>query len=432
MKIVTTHKGTDFDGLASVIAGTLLYPGALPVIPKNLKPNVKMFLSAHKHLLKNVQPGDINIDEVETLIVVDTNNWGRLEGMSKLKNKDGLKIFLWDHHTNPSDIEADWECQRVIGANITNMIRHLRVERIHINPVHATLFLAGLYEDTGGLSFPSTTPDDVSAAEFLLRRRADLNILASFLRPGYEEKQKGVLIEMLKDQNKQNVNGYAISIRQIEVNTHVDNLAMVMHMYREIINVDAAFGIFVDTRRNSSMIIGRTNIDGLDIGTILRAMGGGGHPRAGSAVLKNVNPDAIAEWITELIKGSQQSSVKVSDLMSYPVIMASPTDSMEHVAALLREKGCTGVPIVDDGKLVGVLSRNDFKKIKREKHLKSPAKAFMSREIVTISPDKSPMLAAKLMVRHDVGRLPVIEDGNIIGIITRSDGMSYFYDTLPD
>ncbi len=44
----------------------------------------------------------------------------------------------------------------------------------------------------------------------------------------------------------------------------------------------------------------------------------------------------------------------------------------------------------------------------------------------------SPIQAAQMMVRHDIGRLPVVEDGRIIGIITRSDVMMYFYDLLPD
>ncbi len=42
------------------------------------------------------------------------------------------------------------------------------------------------------------------------------------------------------------------------------------------------------------------------------------------------------------------------------------------------------------------------------------------------------MQAARLMVKHDIGRLPVVDKGRIIGIITRSDTMLYFYDLLPD
>ncbi|UCG07430.1 MAG: tRNA nucleotidyl transferase, partial [Desulfobacterales bacterium] len=70
MHIVTTHKNTDFDALASVIAATLLYPGSISVLPKNLNPNVKAFLSSHKDLLQVSKLDDINPAEITRLIVV--------------------------------------------------------------------------------------------------------------------------------------------------------------------------------------------------------------------------------------------------------------------------------------------------------------------------------------------------------------------------
>jgi CBS domain-containing protein len=56
----------------------------------------------------------------------------------------------------------------------------------------------------------------------------------------------------------------------------------------------------------------------------------------------------------------------------------------------------------------------------------------MSRDPVTIGLGISPVAAARLMVKHDVGRLPVVEDDRLIGIVTRSDVMTYFYDLMPD
>ena len=56
----------------------------------------------------------------------------------------------------------------------------------------------------------------------------------------------------------------------------------------------------------------------------------------------------------------------------------------------------------------------------------------MTKNIQTIDPGRSPMEAARRMVKHDIGRLPVVAEGKIIGIITRSDAMRYFYDLLPD
>ena len=164
----------------------------------------------------------------------------------------------------------------------------------------------------------------------------------------------------------------------------------------------------------------------------MRSMGGGGHPGASSAMLKSVNPDAVEEWIRELIEGNQQASVQISDIMSFPVFTVSSDTTMEKVASILKEKGCTGLPVVEGEKLAGIISRRDFKKIKRQSQLKSPVKAFMNTNVMTIEPGKSPIQAARIMVKHDIGRLPVVEDGRIIGIITRSDSMLYFYDMLPD
>ena len=134
----------------------------------------------------------------------------------------------------------------------------------------------------------------------------------------------------------------------------------------------------------------------------------------------------------ELLKGNQQTSVLVSDLMSYPVYTVASDTTMEEVGKILKEKGCTGLPVVDNDRLMGIISRRDFKKIKKSSQMKSPVKAFMSTKNITIGPDKSPMEAARLMVKHDIGRLPVVKDGRIIGIMSRSDAMIYFYDLLPD
>jgi CBS domain-containing protein len=79
-----------------------------------------------------------------------------------------------------------------------------------------------------------------------------------------------------------------------------------------------------------------------------------------------------------------------------------------------------------------MISRRDFRKMRKESQLRSPVRAFMTTEVLTIEPEESLSQAAQAMVKHDVGRLPVVEDGRVIGIITRSDLMRYFYDLLPD
>ncbi len=432
MQIATTHRSTDFDGLASLVAATLLYPDAVPVLPKAHNPNIKAFLSIHKDLFNLHRTEDVDMDDVERLIVVDTNQWERLDRMDDLKEKAGLEILVWDHHESKCDLSPAWACQEPAGATITLLLRSIRENGIELSPIQATLFLCGLYEDTGSLMFPSTTPEDARAAAFLLESGADLGILRTLLQPAYGQKQKEVLFEMLKTAERSVINNWKTSINATRISGHVNNLSLVVHMYRDILNVDVAFGIFVHEENGKCIVIGRSGIADVNIGSVMRSMGGGGHPGAGSAMLKAVNPEALKEWIAELLKGNQESSIQIFDLMSYPVSSIVSDTPMSEVSRLLEEKGCTGLPVIDDGKLVGVISRRDFRKVRKKNQMKSPVKAFMSTDLVTITPDKSPMHAARLMVKHDVGRLPVVENDRVIGIVSRTDAMRFFYDTLPE
>jgi len=362
MQIVVTHRNTDFDALSSLVAATLIYPGSVPVISKTVNPNVRQFLSIHKDVFHFYEPDEIDMNRVDRLIVVDVNCWGRLGRIGRLSEKQDLEIRLWDHHLMPGDIEPTWKHVEEMGANITLMIRELKNRKIQLTPIQATLFLTGIYEDTGNLMFPSSQAEDAFAAGYLMEQKADLNILGTFLRPAYGEKQKNILFEMLQTADRMRINGFSVSINKMDIQGHVDSLAVVVRMYREIMNVDAAFGIFMDRERQRAIVIGRSNIDAINMGYLMKGLGGGGHPGAGSAMLKAVNSDAVENMIVDLIQGNQQTSVQISDLMSFPVVTISSDTTMETAAEILREKGCTGIPVLEDGNLIGMISRRDFKK----------------------------------------------------------------------
>lgn len=433
MDVIVTHKNTDFDAAASAFAAKVVYPGAVTVLPANLNPNVRQFLSIHKDLFPWSMPREIAWDEVNRLIVVDTNDWKRLEGVKAAEEGPGPEIHLWDHHISPATIDAAWEHCAAVGATTTLFARRMEEERTPISPIQATLFLAGIYEDTGNLTFPSTTSVDAQAVAFLLRRKADVEIVNTFLRPAYGPKQKDVLFCMLQDAERTKLNGYTVSVNHCEVQGHVQGLALVVEMYRDIMNVDAAFGIFSEAGRNRAMVIGRSAVDEVDIGAVLRAVGGGGHPGAGSAQIKDFDsPENVRGLLLELIQGSRKAAVRIGDLMSFPVHTVSENTPMSEAAQVLRAKGCTGLPVLRGDELVGVISRRDFKKYRNNRKKDPPVKAFMSREVLTIGPGESVVQAARIMVRKDIGRLPVLKDGRLIGIVTRSDTMRYYYDLLPD
>ncbi len=432
MQIITTHKNVDFDALASVFAAALLYKDAQVVIPKSINPNVRDFLALHRDLFPYTSPKEIVTSEITSLVVVDAQSWSRIDGKLDLRENPPIDIHLWDHHTRTGDFKTSWSCVEKVGAASTLLVNRIKEDKTDLSPIQATLFLAGIYEDTGSMSFPSTTANDARAVAFLLDQGGDLSMIKNFLRPAYGPKQKDLLFEMLRKAEREKLEGHTISLSTMEIEGHVPGLSLVVDMYQDILNVDVAIGIFWERKKNRCLVIGRSTGETADMAVIMRHLGGGGHPNAGSALLHETGPDDAQKWVTKILKGSHNVAVQISDLMSYPVFTVPSDRPMKEVALLLRDRGCTGFPVTDGQKVVGIISRRDFKKIKKDKQINAPVKAFMSTRVHSIGPQSSFIDAVKLMVREDIGRLPVIENDHLIGLVTRSDTMRYYYNLLPD
>ena len=108
---------------------------------------------------------------------------------------------------------------------ITLFIREIRKQHRALTPLQATLFLIGLYEDTGQLTFSSTTPEDARAAAFLLEQGADLTIVADFLNMAYGEVQKKVLFRLMRDAEQHEIKGKMVGLGVVHIHKHVE-LAM--------------------------------------------------------------------------------------------------------------------------------------------------------------------------------------------------------------
>ncbi|MEM5772834.1 MAG: CBS domain-containing protein [Candidatus Aenigmatarchaeota archaeon] len=146
----------------------------------------------------------------------------------------------------------------------------------------------------------------------------------------------------------------------------------------------------------------------------------------------------------------------VRDVMNTNIICFSPENSVFEVAKVLSEKNISGAPVVDGEKVVGIISTSDIvrflktklkigsahdmpslwlffldivktskdfvelkKEVKRLSNVK--IKGIMCKKVISISPEASIFDAAELMDKHDVNRLPVIENGKLVGIVARAD-----------
>jgi acetoin utilization protein AcuB len=125
--------------------------------------------------------------------------------------------------------------------------------------------------------------------------------------------------------------------------------------------------------------------------------------------------------------------MKVRQWMTRSVITLKPQDSLQHAHDRLRKYRINQFPVVRDGKLVGIVTDRDLRdaypsslrRIRTEDIEEFAAERtveqIMTREVVTISPEALLREAALRLRQYRLGALPVMEEGQLVGIITRSD-----------
>jgi len=114
--------------------------------------------------------------------------------------------------------------------------------------------------------------------------------------------------------------------------------------------------------------------------------------------------------------------MKVGEVMTREVIQVTPQTRMGSIRKLLRERRISGVPVVQDGKLEGLISIEDLINALAESAMEATVGEKMTRNPVTLRAEEPVVMAINLFATHGYGRFPVVdEEGRMVGIVTRGD-----------
>ena len=419
MKAITAHKNPDFDAIASCVAAKKLYPDAVILFPRIQQKSKMNFMLQSLIYPFLEETEDINLNSIDILIVVDTHSSKRIEDRYKNVLKKA-KIICFDHHT-----EGDLNCEESYlvnyGSNTTQMVEKIIEKDIEITDEEATLFMLGIYADTGRLTYSSTTPNDIKVSAYLLERGADLETIKSVLEEALTETDVILLNDLIKNKRVFEVRSKRIVLSFASAEEYISNVSVLVSKLLSIDNSDAAICAF---RMGSNIyVIGRSKNQEVDVAKILKNIGGGGHPQAASASVKNATLIEVTEKLSQIIKGWLFDQIKAKDIMSFPPKFVYSDDTVEHVSELFSKSGMNAFVVVDriTETVEGIITRQVVNKAMFHHLEKKPIGFFANTEIKSADENETFNIIKQIVLDEKQRLIPVIKNNKLIGVITRTN-----------
>jgi tRNA nucleotidyltransferase (CCA-adding enzyme) len=428
VKLILTHPNADFDAVASTLAAHKLYPDAIPVLSERLNRNVDHFMLLYHNGFTFIHQQDLPAKGVERVILVDTQ---RLPSVRGVKNNTPLDVI--DHHQpfSRDDLPTtNTFLSEPVGATTTLLVERMQQQEIRLTSLEATLLMLGIYEDTGSLSYGTTTPRDIRAAAWLLEQNAALDTVRRFLAPPLKEEQQALYDKLIIESESRDIDGHVITVGAAKIDSHLSEISSVVHRLRDTLDSSALF--VVVKMPDSLLLVCRSTADSIDVGEIARYFGGGGHARAAAATIydKSLNEVVVALW--QQIRQHVRPMTRVADLMSYSI---QTLDAGKHVSEIIqhiRRIGHEGFPVLENGRVVGLLTRRDADRAMEHGLGNLTLREIMSSGEVTLRPDDSVPTLEQRMVESGWGQIPVLDDQErLIGIVTRTDLIKHWAHTHP-
>ncbi len=433
MEIIVTHDSADFDALAAAVAATKLYPEANVILGRRLGQEVREFLALHGDRFPYDRSPGLDVHAVTKMVVVDVRRASRLQDYAVVleRARQGLvEVHVYDHHPSAADdIPGAVVVVEPVGCATTLLLERIQAAGIAIDAVEATLFALGIHADTGSLTHPSTSDRDALALAWLLGQGANLAQIGRYLRPRFTGEHRRVLNQVLGAQVRHDCAGLTICSAEVSLEASLDGLGNVVDFAAALAN-DAAWIVVFRLPRARAQVIARGRSARLDLGAALATVGGGGHAAAAAATLKHCDDPTLIPRLLAVLASQVTSPICVADLMSSPVRTVAHDTPLATIAASLTAWNHTGVVVLRAGKVAGILSRRDIAAARERGHLDLPATSCMSQHLQTTREDVTLEQALAHMESANVGRLPVLRAGQLVGIITRSDILRALYRPL--
>lgn len=433
MELILTHEKADFDAVASQLGAKKLYPSAVALLSNQLNRNVQQFLNLYWDSLPFLRADEWRRRNVDKVILVDTQSMGNVRGLVT-----NPAVLVIDHHENQITREGWTYRVESVGSTTALLVEKLQKQGIVLSAEEATLMLIGIYEDTGNLSYDTTTARDVHAAAWMLEQGAQLAVARRFLNMPLSDQQKALYDSLLLHVNWLRIEERSIAIASAEPPPGFDDeISAVTHRLREFLTPD---GLFVLVQLGDGVqVVARSSVDEIDVGQVARRLGGGGHPRAAAAMVDGRRISSVADELERILMQVVRPTTRVAALMSHGVQTVVETTTIRDVAELMRRYGHEGYPVTneDGSRIVGLVTRSAVDRALTHEMDHHPVSRIMRSGSVSVTPSDTIEYLQELMASEGWGQIPVVaeragdESQSPIGIVTRTDLLNALFKPKP-
>ncbi len=434
MDLITTHLNADFDGLASMVAARKLYPGATLVFPGGAQESVRSFLAVHNLGLARLK--DIKMEEVRRLILVDTQDPDRIGPLKEIWTRPEVLLHVYDHHMEEGESAAGEGFSRVaqrivepVGATTTVLIERLRDKGVPLTSLEATVLALGLYEETGFMTYTSTTSRDLQAAAFVLEAGADLNMVSDALRQHLDPDQIALLNELIQSGETFYIEGRKVLLVSSASDRYRGDLATVVHRLAEMEDLDAVLAALAMEEKVA--VIARSRRPEIDVAALLREFGGGGHPEAASASVKGLTVIEVRERLAQFLTERFRPTLLARDVMTRPVKTIGLDATMAEAERYLTMQGVNVLPVLDaKHRYQGVVSRENVQKALFHGFAESAVHTFLQTDQYTAGPNTPFREIETHMIERNQRFVPILDGEQVLGVITRTDLLRTLHDDV--
>ncbi|HHP7230204.1 MAG TPA: CBS domain-containing protein [Xenococcaceae cyanobacterium] len=426
MDLILCHQTADFDALGAAVGLSLLHKGAKIVLTGGAHPTVREFLALHRDEFPLLEMRSIDPQKIRSLYIPDTQKRDRLGKAATWLDLPNIKnILIYDHHDNlASDIPATEIEVEAVGAITTVLVELLQQQEVIPTAFEATAMALGIHVDTGSLTYDQTTSRDAKALAWLMEKGANVKIIAEYVEPGLSSQLQDLLQQALVELKTVEIRGYKITSVLLKTAEFVQGLSSLTSRLIDLTESDALLLGHEYQKKDSHKltVIGRSHIRDTNLNQLFTSYGGGGHSQAAAMTTTTDQSETLFQQIVQELRSQIPEPPTARDLMSSPVRTIRPDTTIEQAQRILFRYGHSGLSVVDTaGTLVGVISRRDLDLALHHGFSHAPVTGYMTREVKTITPETTLPEIESIMVTYDVGRLPVLEKAELIGIVTRTD-----------